>query len=324
MNEGDMPYFSIIVPVYNVEDYLKECIDSVLCQTFTDYELILVDDGSTDRSVDICKEYAGEYKNIRLICKENGGASSARNIGIKEAKGVFLLFLDSDDFWYSRDCLKILKNVTVNLPDFVMFKMNKYFDGVVTDSYGNYDLDTTNKSNPTDIFLYMIKENKQLACAWNKAVRRRYVIEKNIFFQEGTIGEDIEWTVRLFEFAKKICVINDVLYMYRQNREGSVTNTISPKKLEDLYNIIKNLANEYKTDIEQFGKAVKCFMAFEYAILLYTYPMCNSSIGLSEVKECKWLFKYAIDKKTKIIKAIYKTFGFSIAIRMIRLVRKMR
>lgn len=324
MNEKHTPVFSVIVPVYNVENYLKECVDSVLCQTFTDYELILIDDGSTDKSGKICEEYADKYENVRLISKENGGLSSARNCGIKSAEGEFLLFLDSDDFWCSRDCLKILKAASEESPDFIMFKMNKYFDGVTEDSYGDYDLDLINKGNPTDIFLYMVKENKQLACACNKAIKRDHIIKNGIFFREGITGEDIDWVVRLFAPSEKITAVNDVLYMYRQNRRGSITNVVSSKKLANLFTTISGVSDEYKNNDGQFGNAVKSFMAFEYAILLYTYPLCDTSISLTKIKEYKWLFKYAADKKAKVIKAIYKTFGFPVAKRLIRLVRKMR
>ena len=91
-------YFSIIVPVYNVEKYLRECIDSILCQTFTDFELILVDDGSKDESGKICDEYAEKDNRIKVIHKENGGQSTARNCGVKESSGKYIVFLDSDDF----------------------------------------------------------------------------------------------------------------------------------------------------------------------------------------------------------------------------------
>jgi len=100
-----MPLFSIIVPIYNVELYLKECLDSILSQTFNDFELILVNDGSTDKSGDIAKEYKNKYNNIKLIDKENGGLSSARNAGIKKAIGDYILFIDSDDMLVNEECV---------------------------------------------------------------------------------------------------------------------------------------------------------------------------------------------------------------------------
>lgn len=92
------PKVSIIVPVYNVEKYLHRCVDSILLQTFTDFELLLIDDGSTDKSVDICDKYALKDSRIRVFHKKNGGVSSARNLGIKKSSGVYILFVDSDDY----------------------------------------------------------------------------------------------------------------------------------------------------------------------------------------------------------------------------------
>lgn len=98
--------FSIIVPIYNVEKYLRCCVDSVLAENFSDYEMILVDDGSPDGCGKICDEYADKYPHIKVIHKENGGLSDARNAGIRAAKGDYLIFLDSDDYWADTNRLK--------------------------------------------------------------------------------------------------------------------------------------------------------------------------------------------------------------------------
>lgn len=106
-----MPKISVIVPVYNTEKYLHRCIDSILAQTFTDFELLLIDDGSTDDSGDICDEYASLDKRIKVFHKENGGASSARNLGLDNACGNYLIFLDSDDFWIDNLFINVFHNL---------------------------------------------------------------------------------------------------------------------------------------------------------------------------------------------------------------------
>ena len=323
-DEKHSPLFSIIVPVYNVEKYLRKCIDSVLSQTVEDYELILVDDGSTDRSGEICREYAEKVDRIKFIGKENGGPSTAKNCGIKNARGKFLLFLDSDDFLSGNDCLSKLKTAAQKSCDIVLFKAAKYFDGRIIDSYGDYDLKTVNEKSSTEIFRYMVKEHKQLASACNKMVRRDYVLKNGIFFLEDTVGEDIDWSIRLFENAENICAINEILYMYRQNRSGSMTNTLSPYKINSLFNMIKNVSDRHKRGNSNFDVAVKSFMAYEFAIFLYIYPACNSDIRLSDIKEYKWLLRYAIDGRSKIIRAIYGIFGYDIGISITKILRKIR
>ena len=101
---NNLPEISVIVPVYKVEEYLPQCIDSILAQTFTDFELLLVDDGSPDRCGEICEEYAGKDTRIRVFHQQNSGVSAARNIGLQHAKGTYIVFVDSDD-WVSTDYL---------------------------------------------------------------------------------------------------------------------------------------------------------------------------------------------------------------------------
>ena len=111
----ESPLFSIIVPIYNVERYLEQCIESVIAQDYQNYELILVDDGSPDNSIDICIKYAKKYKNIIVIHKTNGGLSDARNAGIQIARGEYLMFLDSDDYWEGKTALTEIKNIITNI-----------------------------------------------------------------------------------------------------------------------------------------------------------------------------------------------------------------
>ena len=120
--------FSIVIPVYNVAPYLRECVDSVLAQNSTDYEIILVDDGSTDNSPAICDEYAEKYSQIKVIHKANGGLSDARNFGIKKAQGDYLMFLDSDDFWNRENVLLDLHNIIKeNNPDLIIHELSSFY-----------------------------------------------------------------------------------------------------------------------------------------------------------------------------------------------------
>lgn len=313
-------YFSVIIPVYNVEKYLKQCVDSVLSQSCDDFEIILVDDGSTDSSGEICNYYAQHYSCVHVIHKKNGGLSSSRNTGLRAAVGKYVLFLDSDDFYSKLDILQNIKQMTqVNNYDFVLFRMAKYYtDDEIIDYYGEYDAHIMEWSK-VEIFSYIVRQNKQLATACNKAIRRELLCERQIFFPLGTISEDVPWVIRLFEESCTIGIINSIAYMYRQKRKGSISSEVSQKKIEQLFNIVKSLSQEYIMRNDEFGKTVMSFTAYEFAIVLYLVALSSESIDTNEIQEYCWLLKYAKDRKTCLVKWVYTLLGFKKMLRLMRL-----
>lgn len=313
-------FFSVIIPVYNVEMYVEQCIESVLNQTCKDFEIILVDDGSTDGSIQICDAYAKSYSNVHVFHNTNSGLSFSRNVGLDSASGEYVLFLDSDDFYSDLDILAKLKQVIqAHDYDFVLFKTAKYYaDDRIVDYYGDYDQRIMqNKIN--DVFLYMVKENKQLATACNKAIRRKMLCEHHIYFPLGTISEDVPWIVRLFEKANNIGALNSIAYMYRQNRQGSISTEISSAKIEQLFNIVKCVSQEYKGRTDDFGKSVMSFISYQYAIVLYLAAISHEPYDVNEIISYHWLLKYALDKKTKLVKWSCRLFGFHITLRLLAL-----
>ena len=316
-------FISVIIPVYNVKEYLEQCVDSVLAQSYKEIEIILINDGSTDGSGEICDNYRTKDNRVIVIHKENGGLSSARNYGLRIANGEYIMYLDSDDFLCDIDCIKKLKNeICIRRSEVLLYKSKKYFKNKSIDYYGDYDLNIFNSGNRVSIFEYMIKNNKQLACAWNKIVARDFLIKNNLFFVENTIGEDIEWIVKVFEKLETIGAINEIFHVYRQCRQGSITATISEKKLNNLFDIIKNISNGYKEYKNRFEKNVLSFMAFEYAILLVNASKLSDGLLIEKIKKYDWLFEYAIDKKTLIIKKIYKILGVDLTMKLLRIIKR--
>lgn len=221
-----MCLLSIIVPVFNVEQYLNRCIDSILAQTFLDFELILINDGSTDKSKEICEEYCKKDHRIKLINKENGGLSSARNMGLKIAKGKYIGFVDSDDF--------ISKNMYKNIIE-VMNKENCDIGiGRTVWVYEGKEIENVCSTNE-----YKLMNNREglknlilaedfLETAWDKVYKKE--LFKDIEFPEKKLHEDTATIYKLFSKSKRSVYIDSTSYFYVQ-REGSIVNTKLNDKL---------------------------------------------------------------------------------------------
>ena len=247
-----MPKFSIIIPVYNVEKYIKKCLDSVFAQTEKDYEVIVVNDGTKDNSMDIVKNY-----DVKIVNQKNQGLSEARNTGLKNAKGEYILFLDSDDY-IEKDLLKELNKSIKNKPDLVRFQIREVFDAYKKD-YN--ELSFTNKSGPEAFSIicnYHFVEN-----AWAYLYKKSYLEENNFTFKKGTIHEDFGLVPLVIMKASNVNSISYIGYNYVQ-REGSIMSQKNyektKKKVDDFYNHYLFLIKEIdKTELD--SKVFKSFIS---------------------------------------------------------------
>lgn len=231
---------SIIIPVYNVEKYLRECVESVR-KLRTQVQIILVDDGSTDSSGALCDVLAAEDARIKVVHQENGGLSAARNTGIRNSTGEYVMFLDSDDFLDADSTDKMLQNLEAQ-PDVLMGLYRNYypedrrFEKENADAFlrqeGLLTVDSFLNQHPADgRSCYMI------ACRF--AVRRAFLSQRELFFQTGIYHEDEEWTQRLLCSAANIFVTHNYFYQYRQARAGAITATVRPKHIHDTFAIME-------------------------------------------------------------------------------------
>ena len=227
-------FISVIVPVYKVEGLLRQCADSLLAQTYRNIEIIFVDDGSPDGCGAICDEYAEKDSRVRVLHTENGGISAARNRGIEAARGDWLMFVDSDD-WVAPDYCRIpLEAAKANDADLVLFSYAlTNFDGSPLKSMPDFNVGITDKMDAIDLLLF----GGMSWGVWNRLFRRD--LFREIRFPEGRTHEDAAITHKTILAAERIYVLNDVLYFYRQGREGSITMT------EDRANI-KALLDAYR------------------------------------------------------------------------------
>ncbi len=231
MKHNDL--ISIIVPVYNVEKFLPQCIESIINQTYKNLEIILVDDGSTDSSFKICNEYANKDSRIKVIQKTNGGLSDARNKGMEICTGDYIGFVDSDDY-IGKEMYEILYNdIKKYNADISICEFKACFDDSI-----NFDINLNSIVYNNLMALQNLLLDKQLTShAWNKLYKKD--LFKNIKYPIGKIYEDIGTTYLLFEYSKIISYNKSIQYAYRQ-RKDSLCNSVSEKKINDYVEIINN------------------------------------------------------------------------------------
>ena len=236
---------SIIVPVYNVEKFLPRCIDSLIAQTYSNIEIILVDDGSTDSSGTICDKYAAKFNNVKAVHTVNMGLSAARNEGVRNSSGAFIGFIDSDD-WAEIDMFQILYNILQeNGADFSACGLIDEY-GTETDLKRNDNL-ISYTANQEETFKQILKNNMFYGYAWNKLFKKE--ILGNLTFDEKLLScEDIDFTVRYAAKTKKSAFTSEKLYHYRHHAL-SMTGDFSynPRKLSvlDAYENIMPFYSEF-------------------------------------------------------------------------------
>ncbi len=243
--------FSIIIPVYNVEQYLTKCLDSVVNQTYNDeYEVICVNDGSTDSSLAILEEYEEKHDKIKIINQENRGLSEARNTGIRQAKGKYIWFIDSDD-WIEDDALNILHK-KINDEDIVCFNGRRYFEDGKTET-PDEGIEISDISGWEYYNKYALQSRKfHFTCVVLRVYKRDFLLKNNLFFEPGIYHEDNLFTPIALYHAIKIKSIPNMLYQYRI-RVGSITQNINFKRITDIITIANRLAEFFipKTDINK-------------------------------------------------------------------------
>jgi glycosyltransferase involved in cell wall biosynthesis len=233
--------FSIIIPVYNVEQYLQDCLNSIVAQSYFDYEVICVNDGSTDGSLAILKEYEKNYSQITVITQSNKGLSGARNAGIRAAKGDYLFFLDSDD-WIEPTALEVLSR-QLSGEDMVCFNGRRVFENGKTEE-PDAGISESSLSGWEYYNKYALVPRKfHFVCTVLRLYRREYLLKNNLFFEEGIYHEDNLFTPLACYYAQTVKVIPDCLYIYRI-REGSITFDVSSrmKRIENTLKIANILS----------------------------------------------------------------------------------
>lgn len=253
------PIISIIVPVYNVERYLERCINSILNQTFKNFELILVDDGSTDKSGEICDSFAGYDKRIRVIHKKNGGLSSARNVGLDVSIGKYIGFVDSDDWIDEFMYEKLYRNMIKTKSDIVICNFSRVYEENLNMVKSNIYNNKVRVFNNIETLEQLYNDKYIFVVAWNKLYKKELFDE--IKYKEGVICEDEFIAPYLLYKCKRTAYIPDSLYYYYQ-REGSIINSKFNAKRLDKIKALSDRIYFFKNigEVGLMRKAEKAYM----------------------------------------------------------------
>lgn len=232
-----MTEISIIVPIFNVEKYILECLKSIQNQTLCDFEVILIDDGSIDSTPVLIKDFILKDKRFKLFSKKNKGAWSARNEGLKKAKGKYIIFLDSDDTFNPELLEKLYSKITKTNSDISVCSSIKIDENNCITEENNPNFPINSYLTPfNEPFLTADFKDNLFSLVtpvpWNKMLKREFLVENDIKFPPLKIYEDVCFCHLAFALAEKIVVINDKLINYRFNREGSLANKRSSKAIE--------------------------------------------------------------------------------------------
>ena len=293
-------YLSIIIPIYKTEKYVRQCVLSCIQKTDFEYEIILVNDGTPDASIEQITDLVEKYDFINLYKQENQGLSVARNTGLKHAKGKYVWFVDSDDWIVDESMMNITSNIDFNCRyDIIAFKANYLYEN-------NTVVVGSNLADKTIISGYDFLLSGPLYSVWRLWYNRQYLECKNILFVKGLLHEDNDFNFRSLVFAKSVIYIDKLGYNYRPSRIGSIMNSVSLKRactgFEYLY-ISEGLLNNSSLTSEQIAYLAyeRLFSMHWSYFKMYDYLSVNDKKRFREelLKARRIIVKYILNSKKK-------------------------
>ena len=322
------PKISVIIPVYNVEKWLNKCVDSILSQSYENFEVILVNDGSTDKSKDICDQYLKEDNRVKVFDILNSGQSVARNIGLKEAKGDYILFIDSDDYISDKAIIeKFINILDSNNYDFIYTSYCRFEDGneeKITEILPiNLTNDEIKNKEGKDILVDLLNKNSFHHAPYLKVCRKEFILNNKLFFREGYYHEDAEWTFKVFYYAKKIFIYDKPWYMRRMRENSTITSRNESaicKKLCDRLIIADDLIKFFKKEnaskviindlVRMYWGDILCVAKLSDKQLI---NMCSQIID--KTRKNLLIVK---DKKYNLFSIVIKIFGFKNVVKVLK------
>lgn len=322
---------SVIIPVYNVEDYLEKCLNSVLTQSVDEdsYEVIIVNDDSPDNSLAIAERYEQKYSQVKVISQENGGIASARNTGIKHAKGEYIILLDSDDF-YSADFFAQIYPLMERGSDLIMVNFNYYYmqeNRYEVNQRSIVPNEIEGKSGQEAIELILDHEKFFTWYPWSYAVKRELITSHDLFFVKDRNYEDLMWTPLIFLHAKRVSYYNRPVLAYRLQRPGQITGTVNYKNLSDPIHAptyLKKRMSEINVSNEMQSKILtstssKYFMAPFYGAHLTSIEK-QKLVDL--MKDHQHVLDYPPHRTGRMVKKMIQTIGYKRTIEILSVLHR--
>jgi len=308
--------FSVIIPVYNAAAVLDECVNSVLCQTHTDIEVILVDDGSCDGSAELCDSLAASDPRIRVIHQTNAGTSQARNTGLEAATGDYVMFLDNDDYWMSEHGLSnVAHHLDQSHADVLLF------DSTIDRGQGSsvktsaLSREKIEARRPEVALRELISRRKLTSAVWTKAVKTSLIRENGLRFPKGMRNEDTYFTGELIRFARSYDWYDEYFYAYRKGTGTSQTakrNTYAV--VQDLEMILRQmlpLADQITDEGLRF--CYLSYLAYPYTVWL-GQARADGSIqakrDLASMKQYEWVLRFDLDPWVHAIHILDRVLGY--------------
>lgn len=318
---------SFVLPVYKVEKYLHQCLDSILLQATPECEVVLVDDGSPDRSGAICDEYAARYPNVKVTHIPNGGNSAARNLGVDLAEGKYICFVDSDDYIDADAVPKMLEWIDREDADVCFLQATKVFpDGTLVPLGEGMTHEGLYGKSREEALAFMATCSKYPGGPWAKLIRRKLLTENNIRFpSDRRLCEDLFYTLDIYLAAEKFDALDFPYYYYRQSVAGSITSNVTPRYYFDKASFVTYVADNFcdgRVPRDSAAENVVSFAAYEYSILIW-HLLCMTGEEKEKawkfLKDYRWMLKYGKSRKIKLVNLVASVLGLRLTAHLMEL-----
>lgn len=265
-----MPFISIIIPVYNAEKYLRSCLSSIEEQTFADWEVLLVDDGSSDSSPQICDEYSRRDERFRTFHQQNSGTSSARNTALRECRGTYVTFMDNDDWWLNATCLENVASSLIERPVDLLWHMSCRSDesgARILDTGTTMFGETVRQLSAENAIRFIIDHDLTTSAVWTKVVKRTLINDHAIFFPEGMRNEDTQWSAQVIAYCSSVTWHDERFYVYRMGHSYAQTShRLADASVKDLERVLRENLKLAETLTPARASALRAFLAYPFIV----------------------------------------------------------